>query len=234
MSPGFAATAGHFSLVGLVSLTTTPRKGNSTILSQPAITTTHNKEAVLFFGETRPVVTGTTTGSSTSTSGDLARSSSVTQLEIGTKVTVKPLIGNDGSVQLDIKQTISDVTGTIKLDGNDQYIIGKRDTNSFITVKSGEIIVLAGMQKENNTRTTSRLGPIPWIGDLLGARTRKKNRSELVVFIRPTVLTNTPADNVDALKQIDTMPEGGQIHQTLDPKYVPPKTPFYKKHIPIP
>ena len=129
-----AARAGHFSLVGLVSLSTTPRKGNATILSQPAITTTHNKEAKLFFGETRPVTTGSTTGSSTGSSGDLARSSSVTQMEIGTTITVKPLIGNDGSVQLDIKQIISDVTGTTKLDGNDQYIIGKRETNSFITV----------------------------------------------------------------------------------------------------
>jgi len=90
------------------------------------------------------------------------------------------------------------------------------------------------MQKNNKSRTTSRLGPIPWIGDLLGSRTRKNERSEMVVFIRPTVLTNTPADNEPALKEIDTMPEGGTIHQMLDPNYVPPKTPFYKKHIDIP
>jgi len=235
--PGSAATAGHYSLVGLVSLSTTPRKDNSTIISQPIITTTHNKEAKLFFGETRPVVTGsmsTPTSTSTAASSGLSTSSQVTQQEIGTTLTVKPLIGNDGSVQLDIKQVISDVTGTTKLDGNDQYIIGKRETDSFITVKSGEIIVLAGMQKENNTHSTSRLGPIPWIGDLLGARSRSKRRTELVVFIRPTVLTNTEADNETAMKLIDSMPDPGAIRQKLDPKYVPPKTPLYKKLYQIP
>jgi len=237
LSSDFAATAGHYSLVGLLSLSSTPRKGNSRILSVPAITTTHNKEAKLFFGETRPVISGSTStpsGTSTSAGSNFSTSSQVTQQEIGTTVTVKPLIGNDGSVQLDIKQTISDVSGEVTVDNNKQYIIGKRETNSFITVKSGEIIVLAGMQKDNNTHSTSRLGPIPWIGDLLGTRSRSKTRSELVVFIRPMVLTNTPADNEAALKQIDAMPDSGPIRQKLDPNYVPPKTPFYKKHVDIP
>lgn len=231
---GYATPAGSsfLGLAGIVSLSTTPRKGNSRILSVPAITTTHNTEATLFFGETRPVVSGST--STPTSSAGLSTSSQVTQQEIGTKIVVKPLIGNDGSVQLSIKQTISDVTGEVTVDGNKQYIIGKRQMDTFNTVKSGEIIVLGGMQKENNSHSTSRLGPIPWIGDLLGTRSRSKIRSELVVFIRPTVLTNTPADNEAALKQIDTMPEPGGIRQKLDPNYVPPKTPFYKKHIDIP
>jgi general secretion pathway protein D len=235
VSSGFATPVGHISLAGVVMLSTTPRKGNATIISQPVITTTHNKEAKLFFGETRPVISSSSTAnasSNTTTPG--YNTSAVTQLEIGTQLTVKPLIGNDGSVQLDIKQSISDVSGTVKVDGNDQYIMGKRETDSFITVKSGEIIVLAGMQKANKTHSTSRLGPIPWIGDLLGSRSRTDERSEMVVFIRPTVLTNTPADNESELKHIDTMPEGGAIHQMLDPNYVPPKTPFYKKHVDIP
>ncbi|MFT3869146.1 MAG: secretin N-terminal domain-containing protein [Nibricoccus sp.] len=230
----FAAAAGNMSLVGLVSLTSTPRKNNSRILSVPAITTTHNKKAKLFFGETRPVISGTTSGVGNSTSSDFARSSTVQQQEIGTTITVTPLIGNDGSVQLDITQVISEVTGTTTIDNNPQYIIGKREMNSFNTVQSNEIIVLGGMQKTNKTRESKRLGPIPWIGDLLGFRSRNLVRTELVVFIRPYVLTNTAADNEAALKVIDKMPDAGEIRQKLDPKYVPPPTPFYKKHIDIP
>ena len=234
IASGFATPTGNISLIGIVSLTTTPRKNNTTILSVPSITTTHNKEAKLFFGETRPVISGSTSTPTTASSSGLTTSSSVTQQEIGTTLTVKPLIGNDGSVQLDIKQDISDVQNTVKVDGNDQYVMGKRTTNSFLTVRSGEIIVLGGMQKQNRNHSTTRLGPIPWIGDLLGARSRSMTRTELVVFIRPTVLTNTAADNVEAMKQIDAMPEAGEIHQKLDPNYVPPKTPFYKKHVDIP
>jgi general secretion pathway protein D len=230
---GYAATIGHSSLIGLINISSTPRKSNGRILSEPTITTTHNKEAKFFFGETRPVISGSTTTPSSSSSSNTT-SSTVTQQEIGTTLTVKPLIGNDGTVQLDIKQTISDVSGTVTVDSNTQYIIGKRETDSFLTVKSGEIIVLAGMQKDNYTHSTSRLGPIPWIGDLLGSRSRDMTRSELIVFIRPVVLTNSPADNEAALKRIETMPDPGAIKEKLDPNYKAPSTPLYKKLYQIP
>ena len=235
LSSNLAATAGHASLVGLVSLSTTPRKSNSRILSTPTITTTHNKEAKFVFGETRPVISGSTSSTAASTTTTPGyNTSSITQQDIGTTITVKPLIGNDGSVQLDIKQLITDVQDTVQVDGNTQYIMGKRETDSFITVKSNEIIVLAGIQKEIKSHSTSRLGPIPWIGDLLGARSRETTRTELIVFIRPTVLTNTNADNEEALKRIDSMKDGGEVRQKLDPKYEAPKTPVYKKLFQIP
>jgi general secretion pathway protein D len=231
-----AATAGHFSLVGLLSLNATPRKSKATVLSQPTITTTHNKEAKFFAGSTRPVINSFTSGTAGTTSTPGAQTSSVTQQEIGITVTVKPLIGNDGSVQLDIKQSIMDSNAAedVDVNGVKQPVINKREANSFITIKSGEIIVLGGIIKASNGHQTSRLGPIPWIGDLLGARERTQSRTELIIFIRPIVLTNTPADNEAAMKEIDSLPDKDAIRQALDPKYVPPKEPFYKKHIPIP
>jgi general secretion pathway protein D len=227
-----AATTGNLSLVGLVALTTTPRESNSRIVSTPTITTTHNKEAKFFFGETRPVVSGSTS-TPISNAGN-STSSTVSQQEIGNTLTVKPLIGNDGSVQIEIKQIISEVQDTVQLDGNTQYIMGKRETNSFLTVKTNEVIVLAGMQKEVNSHSRSRLGPIPWIGDFLGARSREKTRTELVIFIRPTVLTNTAADNKEIFKRIEAMPGSDEVRQKLDPNYVPPKKPFYKDKAQIP
>jgi len=231
-----AATAGHFSLVGLLSLTATPRKANATVLSSPSITTTHNKEAKFFAGSTRPVISSSTSANASSSSTPGYNTSSITQTEIGITLTVKPLIGNDGSVQLDIKQSVtdSDPANDVTIDGNKQPIINKRETDSFITIKSGEIIVLGGIQKENKGHQTSRLGPIPWIGDLLGSRSRSYSRTELVVFIRPVVLTNTPADNEQAMKEIDSMPHKDDIRQKLDPNYKVPPTPVYKKLNQIP
>ena len=72
-------------------LTTTPRKSHSHILQTPSITTTHNKEAEVFIGETRPVISGTTT----STVNADTSSSTVTQQEIGVRLTILPLIGSD-------------------------------------------------------------------------------------------------------------------------------------------
>jgi general secretion pathway protein D len=233
---GFATATGRLDLSAVISLTATPRKNNNSILSVPSITTTHNKEGMVFIGETRPVVTGSTTAPTGSTDG-LSRSSTVTQTEIGTRVTVTPLIGYDGSVQLEIKQDIQDVAGTVIVDGNEQYIISKRETESFITAKSGEIIVLSGLQKRANNKTTGRLGPIPFIGDLLGSRSRREDRTELILFVRPTVLTNTPADNEQAMRQIELMPNRDAVKKTLSPAgtinddKTPPKEGwFFRRH----
>ncbi len=204
-TPNFATLVSG-SLSGIVSLSTTPRKNSTTILSVPTITTTHNKEAKIFVGETIPTITGTTSSNASVGATTPYTTSSITQQEVGITITVKPLIGNDGSVQLDLKQEISDVGAPVTIDGNQQNIILKRTTSSFITAKSGEILVLGGLQKKSNSRSTNRLGPIPFLGDLFGTRTRDEERTELVFFLRPTVLTNTPADNTPALNQVEQLP----------------------------
>lgn len=207
--------AGNFDLTGVVSLSTTPRKNNSSILQTPSIVTTHNKEAEIFVGETRPVISGTTTGSSGSATG-LTSSSTVTQQEIGIRLRVLPLIGSSGDVQLEVEQEVEDVLGTVKIDGNDQPRIGRRTTTSYVSARNGDIIVLGGLQRASQSKNTSRLGPLPWIGDLFGSRSRSKGRTELVFFLRPVILTNTYLDNVEAMKRIDSTPQAKQVREITD------------------
>ena len=222
--------SGPWDLAGELAISATPRKNSTNILSSPSITTTHNKEAVFFFGETRPVISGTTSTPTTGgSSTGFSTQSNINQQEIGTTITVKPLIGIDGTVQLDIKQDISDVTGTVQIDNNTQYIIGKRKTNSYVTARSGQILVLAGYQKNKDSHNTSRLGPIPIIGDLLGGRTTAKNRVELVIFLRPVVLKNSAADNDEAMKRIETLDQKELVKQRLDPSYIPKKPTLLEK-----
>lgn len=207
-------------LTGTINLVTTPRKSNATILSQPNIITTHNKEGKIFVGEQRPVISSylndsTTTGVNVGS----GYRSTVSSKDIGIQLSVKPLIGNDGSVQLEIKQEVNDILGDITIDGNPQPRIGRRTTESFVSVKSGEIIVLGGLQRTSKSKSTSRLGPIPFLGDLFGSRSRDDTRTDLVFFLRPTVLTNTPADNIPALQQVDQLPKEprARIHEALEP-----------------
>jgi general secretion pathway protein D len=224
LNPNFFIKGGELNLTGLVSLSTTPRKDNTTILSVPTITTTHNKEAKIFVGQTRPTINGTTSSNASVGATTPFTTSSITQQEVGITITVKPLIGNDGSVQLDLKQEISDVgSEVITIDGNQQNVILKRTTSSFITARSGEILVLGGLQKKSNSRSRTRLGPIPIIGDLLGRRSRSEDRTELVFFLRPVVLTNSAADNATAMKQLEQLPNKDAVRKELDPNYVPPK-----------
>ncbi len=210
--------AGSNSLSATIGLVTTPRKGDLKVLSVPAITTTHNKEATIFVGESRPVITGstlsTTTGASTST---------VSQRDIGIQLKVLPLIGKDGSVQLQVSQSVEDILGTTVLDGNDQPIIGRRTTDSFVSAMSGEIVVLGGLQRTVTTKSTSRLGPIPIIGDIFGSSTNLEEKQELIIFLRPYVLNSTAVDNLDALSRATNSAIGSEVKKIID--NVPGKAP---------
>lgn len=200
------ANTGHLDLAADVTLATTPRKSDVNILSVPNIVTTHNKEASIFVGQKQPTISSYLNDTTTNSTIGGYRST-ISGEEIGITLDVKPLIGTDGSVQLDIKQKVSDVIGTTTIDNNQQPIVGERRMESFVSAKSGDIIVLGGLQTTKQNRSTSRLGPIPIIGDLLGTRTKTKTRTDLVFFLRPTVLTNTAADNAPALKQVEEFPD---------------------------
>ena len=222
---GTASVTGPFDLAGEIGIGVTPRKNNTSILSVPSITTSHAKEATFFSGETRPIISGSTSTpvGTTGTSSGFSTNSSVTQQEIGITLTVKPLIGNDGSVQLEITQKVDDVAGTVRIDNNDQPIIARRNTKSFVTAQTGSIYVLGGIQRSKQSKQSNRLGPIPIIGDLFGSRTNTTTRTDLIFFLRPTVLTNTVADNAAALRRVENLPQRDEIKKELDPNFVPPK-----------
>jgi general secretion pathway protein D len=198
-------------LTATIGLVTTPRKGDLKVLSVPAITTTHNKEATIFVGESRPVITGstlsTTTGASTST---------VSQRDIGIQLKVLPLIGKDGSVQLQVSQSVEDILGSTILDGNEQPIIGRRTTDSYVSAMSGEIVVLGGLQRTVTTKSTSRLGPIPFLGDLFGSSTNLEEKQELIIFLRPYVLNSSAVDNLDALSRATSSAMGPEVKKIID------------------
>ncbi|HEY0865653.1 MAG TPA: secretin N-terminal domain-containing protein [Lacunisphaera sp.] len=209
------ATTGVRDLSATLALSTTPRKSNTNILSVPNIVTTHNKEANIFVGESRPVISSyQNTGVNTGNIGS-GYTSNVNYREIGIRLTVKPLIGHDGSVQLEIKQEVNDILGDVLIDGNAQPIIGSRTTESFVSARSGEIVVLGGLQRKTQSRSTSRLAGIPLIGDLLGKRSRENTRTDLVFFLRPYVLTNSAADNAEAMDRLQRSPQREEVKSAL-------------------
>jgi general secretion pathway protein D len=210
--------APNSNLSATIGLNTTPRKGDLKVLSVPAVTTTHNKEATIFVGESRPVITGSTIAAQT---GQIT--STVSQRDIGIQLKVLPLIGKDGAVQLQVSQSVEDILGTTILDGNDQPIIGRRTTDSFVSAMSGEIVVLGGLQRTVSTKSTSRLGPIPFLGDLFGSSTVLEEKQELIIFLRPYVLNGSAVDNLDAISRATASALGPEAKKVLD--NVPGKAP---------
>jgi general secretion pathway protein D len=196
------------------------------ILQQDTITTTHNKQASFVVSEQVPIITGTTGVplASTTTSSSFATTSTVTYQDIGITLKVTPLIGDDGSVQLNIDQKVDDNEGNVTIDGNSQPIIGHREATAFINCQDGEMVVLGGLQSSGRTTDKQKLGllyEIPVLSSLLGYRTADLERTELLLFIRPHVL-RPEEDTRNTKKLIEGMGNSTQIKDYLkDPTRMP-------------
>lgn len=216
-SEDFALLAGE-TLSGIVTMGTTPRKSNAEFLQVPAIVTTHNKEAEFFVGQDIPVLGSFIPDAAGSTgTTNTAYRTTVNNRQVGVRLLVKPLIGNNGSVQLEIEQSVEDVLRTTEIDGNPQPVVGQRELQSFVSVQDGEIIVIGGLQRGNNQKSTSRFGPFPFLGDLLGSRTRSKEKTDLIFFLRPTILnTSERSDNDGAMERVDKMSNADEVRRVLE------------------
>jgi len=193
--------------------------GDVTVLSSPTIVTTHNKEATINVSETRPVVTGTVTGDT-----GISSRSTVDFRDIGIELTVTPLIGNNGIIQMEIDQQVDNVvrviTGTGNPDLDGQPIIGTRQATSFLAVGDRDVIVLGGLKERSENYVKRRLavlGYIPFLGDaLFTRRTLEQQDRELVIFIKPFLIESPLAAREDAMQQLDRSLNQNDVRHFLD------------------
>ena len=158
---------------------------NSNILSTPHITTNNNIPASILFGQEIPV----STGEALSNNFDNAFRT-IQRQNVGIELDVTPQINADNEVRLDLRQEVSSIVGPVS-DKFNELIINKREIKTTITVGSGEIAVLGGLLDDNERRTIQKiplLGDIPGIGELFKSRSKSRVKTNLMIFIRPTIL----------------------------------------------
>jgi general secretion pathway protein D len=198
------------------------------ILQESTIVTTHNKEATITVTDELPVITGVSaeplaTGSTVATTS-FAQSSSVSYKDIGITLKVTPLIGDDGSIQLKVDQTVDDQGTPVIIDGNSQPQINHREATSFVNVMDDQMVVLGGFQSSSKQISRQRFGilfEIPILSNLLGYRSNDTERTELLLFLRPHVIKDA-GGTPDTNRAIDGMGNKEQIHHYLnDPKRIP-------------
>jgi general secretion pathway protein D len=198
------------------SITPTNSDSDTKTLSAPRIIVSHNEEGIINVSRSQPIITSSL---SSGVSDSLNTRSSVEFRDIGIQLTVTPLIGVDGTVQMVIEQTVENVIETVKIDGNDQPVIGKREATSTVSVKDGQIIVLGGLQENTEIESNSYfplIGRLPILRDILGGSTEDYVRSEIVIFIRPTVIKNpTEADRL-ANEYLDIIEESEEVREYLE------------------
>jgi general secretion pathway protein D len=161
------------------------------VISAPQAVTMDNQEAELKVAQEVPFITGqfTNTGNNDS-NGQVNPFTTVQRQEVGTILKITPQINERGAlVQLKIELESSDLAGTTG-DAGSQITL-KRTINTNVLIEDGGIVVLGGLIRDSASRNENRvpyLGRIPIIGELFKTRGRKRDKTNLMVFIRPKIL----------------------------------------------
>jgi general secretion pathway protein D len=163
---------------------------HASIIQRPRIQVEQAHSAQFFVGNTVPYVTGTYSGYSG------YGGNSYSQLSVGVELDVTPYINPEGLVVMEIQQEIDDLNGytAIQNVGNVPNTI-KRTLNTEIAVRDQDTVMLGGFIKTDKSTAQTGvpfLSDIPILGNLFKSRSDSKDREELIVLMRPTVL-NTPA-----------------------------------------
>ena len=165
--------------------------GTTNVIASPTAVTMDNQEAELKVAQEVPFVTGqyTNTGN-TNNNGNVNPFTTIQREEVGTILKITPQANAQGAlVQMKIELESSELANATG-DAN-SLITNKRTINTNVLIEDGGIVVLGGLTRDSALRGESRvpyLGRIPLIGELFKTRSRKRDKSNLMVFIRPTIL----------------------------------------------
>ena len=184
---GFAGVATRLGTNGLLGaiINAVRSDTNSNILSTPSVMTLDNQKASILVGQEVPV----TTGEALSQNFD-NQFRTVQRQNVGIALEVKPQINAGGAIKLFLRQEVSSVAGPVSGDSND-LIINKREIETTVTVDDREVLVLGGLLDDNERRTIEKipfLGDLPLLGNLFRSKAKSRAKTNLMVFIRPTIL----------------------------------------------
>ena len=201
---GISAAAGSIAgaLIGIGS-TSKDSKGNAqfygailqaldsstsaNLLSMPSILTLDNEKASILVGQNVPFVTGSyTTGSDSSTNPF----QTIDRQDIGINLNVIPHIGENGTVRLEVSQEVSSVVPGSA--GNASGLITNKSLiNTTILADDQQTIALGGLMRDNSTTRQQKvpgLGNVPLLGRLFRSDNDNSQKSNLIIFLQPTIL----------------------------------------------
>lgn len=203
---------------------------NANILSTPTLLTLDNEEAKIVVGQNVPFITGQYAVSGAATTPSPFQT--IERKDVGLTLKIRPQVSEGGTVRLQIYQEVSSVADANNPAG---VITNTRSIESTVLVDDGQIIVLGGLIQDAVNGGASQvpvLGHIPLLGGLFRYNSHSRTKTNLMVFLRPTILRD--AQHADTLtgerydyirgQQIHAEPVRGAAHRD-DPLPQLPKLP---------
>ncbi|AHI72799.1 type II secretion system secretin GspD [Burkholderia thailandensis] len=163
---------------------------DANVLSTPNLVTLDNEEAKIVVGQNVPIPTGSY---SNLTSGNTNNAfNTYDRRDVGLTLHVKPQITEGGILKLQLYTEDSSVVNTT-VNNQSGPTFNKRSIQSTVLADNGEIIVLGGLMQDNYQVSNSKvplLGDIPWIGQLFRSEGKTRQKTNLMVFLRPVIITD--------------------------------------------
>jgi general secretion pathway protein D len=158
------------------------------VLSTPNILTLDNEEAKIVVGQNVPFVTGSYTQSTNTSTNPFQ---TIERKDIGLTLRVTPQVAEGGAVKLKVFQEVSSVVPSSSTVKSADLITNKRSIENTVLVDDGQTVVIGGLISDDTKNGDSKvplLGDIPVIGNLFKYQTRNRDKTNLMVFLRPIVI----------------------------------------------
>ncbi|RZL38080.1 MAG: type II secretion system protein GspD, partial [Rubrivivax sp.] len=213
---GILKKVGSFYTLGAVANFFESQSGTN-VLSTPNLVSLDNEEARIVIGQNVPFVTGSYAGTGASTGGTINPFQTVNRQDVGLTLKIKSQIGENGTIRMQVYQENSNVTSQ----GSNGPTLDKSAIETTVVVEDGDMIVLGGLLKDeysDGDDGVPGLSRIPVIGNLFGSKTRKRTKTNLMVFLRPVVLRSADGSNqlsLDRYESIRTVQQNGQPEKHL-------------------
>jgi general secretion pathway protein D len=208
--------------------------GNTNVIATPSITTMDNQEAEMKNAQEVPFLTGqyTNTGSGGGGGGNVNPFTTVQRQEVGTILKVTPQLNGGNAMTLKIELESSELAGAVGDAGS--QITNKRSIKTTVMIEDGGIIVIGGLIRDTKTTGETRvpfLGRIPLIGELFKTRNGTRAKSNLMVFIRPKIMSDSVQATIEtnskynAIRDLQRRQNGKLDLMPLLPFDAPPQLP---------
>jgi general secretion pathway protein D len=162
---------------------------DANILSAPNLITLDNEEARIIVGQNVPFITGQYTTPASGGSAGVNPFQTVERRDVGLALRVRPQISEGGTIKLQIYQETSSVVQGASIASD--IITNKRSIESNVLVDDGQVIVLGGLIEDRMSDGIEKvpgLGDVPVLGNLFKYQNRRRQKTNLMVFLRPTVI----------------------------------------------
>lgn len=193
LTPGFLLGGGKFNSGNVdfaVVLQALGSDSDSNILSTPSLVTLDNEEAEIVVGQNVPFVTGSYTNTG-ATSGSTNPFQTIQREDVGITLKVTPQINEGNAIVMKIEQEVSSIANSVA--GASDIITNKRSIKTNVLVENGQVLVLGGLMQDQVREQEQKvplLGDIPLIGYLFRAKQSNGDKTNLMVFMHPVILTD--------------------------------------------